>query len=87
VAFQVALAVSSGAGFVIIDQFDLLDNDSRGVLMGTLMVEERLEQVIVIGTNDSLEIPDVEAAAFFRFDRAGDGTTTTMLLTPEEVAA
>jgi hypothetical protein len=87
VAFQVALAVSSGAGFVIIDQFDLLDNDSRGVLMGTLMGEERLEQVIVIGTNDSLEIPDVEDAAFFRFDRAGDGTTTAMLLTPEEVAA
>lgn len=86
VALQVALAVSSGAGFVVIDEFDLLDGEARGTLMETLMSEARLEQVIVIGTNDSLDIPAVDAA-FFRFDRQPDGTSVSTPLHIEEVAA
>jgi hypothetical protein len=81
--------VSSGAGFVVIDEFDLLDGDSRGTLMAVLIEETRLEQVIVIGTNDSLDVPPLADVAAFRFERQPDGTSAAMVLTeaPEGVAA
>lgn len=84
VALQVALAVSSGAGFLIVDEFELLDSASRGLLMMVLMDDPRLEQVIVIGTNDSHEIRAIEDTAFYRFEREADGTSRAVMLEAEE---
>lgn len=86
-AFQIALAVTTGAGFVVIDEFDAFDGFTRNVLMTALMNEERIEQAIVIGTNESTDVPAAPGVAFFYFERDEQGNSETKVLTPEEATA
>ena len=50
VAFQVALAMVTGLGFVVIDQADQLDNESRKMLT-CLLVNSELDQAVVLATS------------------------------------
>lgn len=66
-AFQVALAIVSGFGFVIVDEADIYDSEGRAGLYEALLSDE-LDQAIVIGTDERMEIPPVPDAVFYRFD-------------------
>jgi len=63
----VALAIVSGFGFVIVDEADIYDSEGRAGLYEALLSDE-LDQAIVIGTDERMEIPPVPDAVFYRFD-------------------
>jgi AAA ATPase domain len=52
VAFQIALAKTTGLNFVVIDRADVLDGESRQALTQMLAASE-LEQAIVLSTSDA----------------------------------
>jgi DNA repair exonuclease SbcCD ATPase subunit len=81
VAFQVALAQVSGIRMVVVDECDVLDSEGRGALYPMLLSAD-IDQAIVIGTNESREVPDVDGAIFYMMV---DGKAE--LLVPAEVAA
>jgi hypothetical protein len=90
VAFQVALAVTSGFGFVIVDEADIFDSEGRSGLYGALL-NEVLDQAIVIGTDERMEIPPAPDAVFYRFEDVADKgtiptTKVTRLVAPQEAA-
>jgi hypothetical protein len=51
VAFQIALAMVTGLGFVVIDRADLLDRERRKTLT-SLLVNSALDQAIVLATSE-----------------------------------
>lgn len=66
VAFQVALAITTGFRFVIVDEADIFDSNGKAGLFAALNSGE-LEQAIIIATNESEEAPDFDGAVFYRF--------------------
>jgi DNA repair exonuclease SbcCD ATPase subunit len=89
IAFQVALAVHLGLGFLVIDRVDTLDTASRRVLFNQLLSDERLEQAILLVTDEKMEAPPAPGTAFYRLalDANGNTQATELRRTPEEVAA
>jgi AAA domain len=80
-AFQVALAIVSGFGFVIVDEADIYDSKGRAGLYESLL-SDQLDQAIVIGTDERMEIPPVQNAMFYRFeDEAEKGSIPTTKVT------
>lgn len=69
VALQTAIAVHSKIRMVVVDKADTLINGERGRLFGclkTLLQDQKLEQAIVMVSDDRTEIPADPGAAFFR---------------------
>jgi hypothetical protein len=89
IAFQIALAVHLGIGFVVIDRVDMLDVASRRVLFNQLLEEDRLEQVILLVTDEKMEAPPAPGTVFYRLALdANDNTEATELRrTPAEGVA
>jgi hypothetical protein len=90
IAFQVALAAHLRIGFVVIDRVDMLDAASRKVLFNQLLEEDRLDQAILLVTDEKMEAPAAPGTVFYRLALdANDNTEATELRrTPaEEVAA
>jgi hypothetical protein len=52
IAFQIALAMATGLKFVVIDEADILDNESRSALTGMILKSD-LDQAIVLSTSDN----------------------------------
>jgi DNA repair exonuclease SbcCD ATPase subunit len=80
IAFQVALAQVSGIGLVIIDEADLFDSAGRGALFPMLLeseLESVLDQVIVIGTNESREVPNLEDCVYYIMNDDGNAEKLT----------
>lgn len=75
VAFQVALALRSGYGFVVVDRADVLDAESRGQLL-TMLWKSGLEQAIVCGTDERMEAKQKDGVAVYRFSMTAEKTTT-----------
>jgi hypothetical protein len=76
-AFQVALAITTGFRFVLIDESDIYDNEGRKNLFRALMNAE-LDQVVVLGTSEVATIPEVENSVFYRLeDTAAEGHIAT----------
>jgi hypothetical protein len=70
-AFQVALAIVSGFGFVIVDEADIYDSKGRAGLYESLLSDE-LDQAIILGTDERMDIPPVENAVYYRFEDVAD---------------
>lgn len=64
VAFQVALAIVTGFGFVVVDEADIFDSKGKAGLFQALNSGE-LEQAIVIGTDEREAVPSIEGAVFY----------------------
>lgn len=79
VALQMALAVFTGFKFVIVDESDIFDSLGRRTLF-TALTSGQLDQAIVLGTDERLEVPDFAGAAFYHF---ADVATTGMIPTTQ----
>lgn len=66
-AFQVALAIVSDFRFVVVDEADIFDSQSRGGLFQSVMNGE-LHQAIVLVTDEREEAPAMEGAVYYRLD-------------------
>lgn len=66
-AFQVALATISGFYFVIVDEADIHDAEGRDSLFDALM-SANLDQVIVMSTDERMDVPHIPDAVFYRLD-------------------
>jgi hypothetical protein len=74
VAFQVALAESTGIGFVVIDEADILNGEARQQLTAELITSQ-LDQAIVLSTGEPLnEFPDIDDVAFFELEKVNGQT-------------
>lgn len=89
IAFQVALAIHLGIGFVVIDQVDMLDVASRKALFNRLFNLEGLDQAILLVTDEKSEAPPAPGTVFYRLelDENKDTVVTELRRTPEEAAA
>jgi len=89
VAFSVALAMSTGWRFVVLDGADLLDASGRNTLMGALL-ESELDQALVLVTDESTaQPPAIDGTTFIKLTEHpenGIDTTTAEVLacTPME---
>lgn len=68
-AFQVALAIATGFGFVVVDEADIYDKAGRSALFSALNTEE-LDQAIILSTDERDTIPNVEGALFYMLSNA-----------------
>jgi DNA repair exonuclease SbcCD ATPase subunit len=88
IAFQVALAIHLAVGFVVIDQMDMLDQSSRKVLFNQLYQEERIEQAVLLLTDEKQEAPAAPGSVFYRLSlRDGKTIAEELVRTPDMVAA
>lgn len=79
IAFQVALSMHLQVGFVVIDQMDVLDAQSRSVLFNLLWDTEGIEQAILLLTDEKIEAPAAPGSVFYRFGLKDDVTEVTEL--------
>jgi hypothetical protein len=68
IGFQIALAIHLGVGFVVIDQMDMLDLASRRALFNWLLSDERIEQAVLLVTDEKLEAPAAPGTVFYRLE-------------------
>jgi DNA repair exonuclease SbcCD ATPase subunit len=89
IAFQVALTAHLRIGFVVIDRVDMLDAASRRVLFNQLLEDERIDQAILLVTDEKMEAPPAPGSVFYRLelDANNNTTATEQLRTPDEEAA
>lgn len=66
-AFQVALAITTGFKFVIVDESDIYDTAGRSNLFKALLAAE-LDQVVVLGTSELATFPNIDNAVFYRLE-------------------
>lgn len=67
VAFQVALAITTGFGFVVVDEGDIFFGDVRTNLFKALRTGA-LEQAIVLVADDNEKIPNAPGTAFWMLE-------------------
>jgi DNA repair exonuclease SbcCD ATPase subunit len=77
IAFQVALAKTTGFNFVFVDAADMFLDANRSLLYRNLMAAG-LDQIIVLQSDLRREIPKAKDSAFFMLtlDKSGDVPTT-----------
>jgi DNA repair exonuclease SbcCD ATPase subunit len=77
IAFQIALAVHLGVGFAVIDEVDTLTPDGRSILFNQLWSDERIEQAILLLTDEKVEAPRAPGTVFYRLDMVNGHTVAT----------
>jgi DNA repair exonuclease SbcCD ATPase subunit len=82
VAFQVALAITTGIRMVVVDEVDMLDTAGRSAFYEMLLASD-LDQAIAIGTDEREEVPEIPGTVFYRVT---DGSVAKLGV-PLEVAA
>jgi chromosome segregation ATPase len=73
VALQVALAVTTGLGFVVIDRADILDPQGRRQLTQALR-SGQLDQAIMLATGENMVAPEMAGTAFYYLVEGDAGT-------------
>jgi DNA repair exonuclease SbcCD ATPase subunit len=82
IALQVAVAMATGVGFVVIDRADALDTENRRMLTGLLMISG-LDQAIILATGDDAPpatLPEgvkfLDLTKLANFSESGDAELT-----------
>lgn len=82
-AFQMALAQAVGAGFIVVDQADILDRGNRRILTNLAMGWGG-GQVIVLATRDDGEdLPAIDGVPAYRLTRSGRDAGTKVVRAEE----
>ncbi len=76
VAFQVALAKTTGFNFVCVDAAEVFSDENRKSLFKALIADEAI-QAIVIAADTRREIPNRPGTAFYMFSLDGAGAVPT----------
>lgn len=76
IAFQVALARTSGLLFVIVDATEIFDAAGRKAMMLGLLAAQ-LDQIIVLATDERTEIPALPHSAFYMLSCTDENSVPT----------
>ena len=76
IAVQLAVAVASGLGFLVVDRLDMLDAKNRKIVTGMVLRAEGIQQAFILATKEAESgLPSGTGLKAYRLAKTDDGKT------------